>query len=187
MWSTGAGRAASATHGGLTVASSDLTAVGDSVVSMSAQSVPPWARDDGSHDDGSRLELYRLAVEEYRFQVEHNWKRTQYLLAFNVAITALGVALEPKSQGGAVVVFLLGAAASVLGFAVTRVQHDYYRAARDRMRRIELSIELPDGWRADTTSTMGGRKRIVSATTLVFVLFLAVAVADIANVLVTLV
>jgi hypothetical protein len=30
-------------------------------------------------------DLYRIAVEEYRFQAKYNWSRTQYLLAFKRA------------------------------------------------------------------------------------------------------
>ncbi|WP_139980295.1 hypothetical protein [Nocardioides litoris] len=129
-----------------------------------------------------KLELYKLAVEEYRFQVLHNWSRTQYLLAFNVAVAGLGVLLSTRTSSGAIPVFALGALAAILTALVTRVQHDYYRAARDRVRRIEETIELPLGWKTDTTATMGGRKRRASVTQLVYLLLVAVAIVDLASI-----
>lgn len=135
-------------------------------------------------DDGvtGNLDLYKMAVEEYRFQVLHNWNRTQYLLAFNVAVAGLGVLLSARSPHGAVPVFALGALAAVLTASVTRVQHDYYRAARDRVQRMEDSLPVPEGWRTDTTASMGGRSRRVSVTQLVYVLLGAVAVVDLVSI-----
>lgn len=47
-----------------------------------------------TEDEESRrqelVDLYKVAVEEYRFQVDLNWKRTQYFLALNVAILGCG-------------------------------------------------------------------------------------------------
>jgi hypothetical protein len=134
-------------------------------------------RADGSSDDGlPPIELYKLAVEEYRFQAQFNWTRTQYLLAFNAAILAAGTAVAGKFGGYAVPVFALGAVACVLAGLVQRQQHTYYRAARSRMTRIEqqLHIEQP----VDTTATLGQRRRAYSVTGLIYVLTTAIGVAD---------
>ena len=50
----------------------------------------------GRQDQAIRAELirlYEIAVEEYRFQVQLNWNRAQYLLGFNTAVIAAGAAL----------------------------------------------------------------------------------------------
>jgi hypothetical protein len=55
--------------------------------------MPSWDSQPGG-DDGDRVpavDLYKNCVDEYRFQVLHNWSRTQYLLAFNAAILAAAV------------------------------------------------------------------------------------------------
>ncbi len=55
-----------------------------------------------SEDEESRrqelVDLYKVAVEEYRFQVDLNWKRTQYFLALNVAILGVGTGLVVTIQ-----------------------------------------------------------------------------------------
>src|SRR4051794_1292834 len=81
-------------------------------------------------------DLYRIAVEEYRFQAQHNWSRTQYLLAFDagILVVAVGLGSQPLLLG--VIAFGLGLIAAVLTMLVIRVQHGYYRAARDHMRRV---------------------------------------------------
>lgn len=134
-------------------------------------------RPDGDSDDPlPPIDLYRLAVEEYRFQAEFNWKRTQYLLAFNAAILAAGLAVAGRFGGFAVPVFGLGIVACVLASLILRQQHSYYRAARTRMTRIEERWNIPDP--VDTTATLGQRKRSYSVTGLIHVLLAAIAIAD---------
>jgi lipopolysaccharide export LptBFGC system permease protein LptF len=135
-------------------------------------------RTDGDSEDPlPPIELYKLAVEEYRFQAEFNWKRTQYLLAFNAAILAAGTAVAGRFGEFAIPVFGLGVVACVLAMLVQRQQHSYYRAARDRMRRLEMQFEIPEP--VDTTATLGKRTRTVSVTGLIYVLTTAIAVADV--------
>jgi hypothetical protein len=131
-------------------------------------------------------DLYRVAVDEYRFQSQFNWSRTQYFLAFNAAILATGVGLTRPSGGAAVLVYGLGIVAAGVTWVVVRTQHDYYRAARDRMRRIEAELAVPDQARIDTTASLGGRKRIASVNQLVSLLLVAVALADIIGIVLAL-
>src|ERR1700730_15508311 len=39
------------------------------------------------------FDLYKLSVEEYRFQVQLNWDRAKYLLGFNTAVIEAGTGL----------------------------------------------------------------------------------------------
>jgi hypothetical protein len=127
--------------------------------------------------------VYKIAVEEYRFQAQFNWSRTQYLLAFNVAILAAATAVASQPGRSAALVFALGAVAALLSAAVVRVQHGYYRAARDHMRRIEDAVALPPDQRLDTTANLGGRRRTISVNQIVHLLLAAIAVADLVGVL----
>jgi len=124
------------------------------------------------------LDLYKLAVDEYRWQASHNWSRTQYLLAYNAGV--LTAATVVASQGGrsAALVFSLGALASTLSALAVRTQHDYYRAARDRMCRLEERLSIPEDARIDTTSTLGKRRRTVSVNQVVYLLLAALLVAN---------
>jgi len=53
-----------------------------------------------SGDDGSvtPVELYKNAIEEYRFQAKFNWSRTQYMLVFNTGICSRGMRIREPSN-----------------------------------------------------------------------------------------
>ncbi len=138
---------------------------------------PPPSNGDGVPP----ADVYKVAVEEYRFQSTFNWSRTQYLLVFNTGILAVATAVASRPGRGAAFIFLLGAIACVLSVLVVRTQHDYYRAARDRMRRVELALGIPETQRTDSTATLGGRRRTASVNKLVYLLLASVAVADVVS------
>lgn len=121
-------------------------------------------------------DVYKTSVEEYRFQAQFNWSRTQYLLALNVGLLVAGAGLSEHGRSAALV-FLLGMATAGLSAAAVHTQHDYYRAARDRMRRIENALAIPVDQRVDTTSTLGTRRRRVSVNEVVYLLLFAIGVA----------
>ncbi len=136
---------------------------------------------NGATDDGDRLppaDIYKAAVEEYRFQAQFNWSRTQYMLVFNTGILAAATAVASRPGRSAALVFLLGVIAASASTLIVKTQHEYYRAARDRMRRVETALEIPSDQRTDSTSTLGGRKRSVSVNQLVYLLLGALALAD---------
>jgi hypothetical protein len=95
------------------------------------------------------------------------------LLAFNAAVLAAGLAVAGRFGNFAIPVFGLGVVACVLAALVQRQQHDYYRAARDRMTRLERQLDIPEP--VDTTGTLGKRPRTISVTSLIYVLTGAIA------------
>jgi hypothetical protein len=151
--------------------------------SLRAMGASPMPRNNSSGPVPPE-DVYRVAVEEYRFQATYNWTRTQYLLSLNVAVLVAAAAVASQDEGrGAGLIFLFGIAAAVLSSQVVRQQHDYYRAARDRMRRAEADLAVPASLRMDTTSTLGGRKRALSVNQLVYLLLGALAVSDVVGAL----
>jgi Mn2+/Fe2+ NRAMP family transporter len=123
--------------------------------------------------------VYGAAVEEYRFQARYNWSRTQYHLGFNVAILAAATAVATRPEGhAAALVFFLGIVAAGLSASVVHTQHDYYRAARNHMARVEDDLGVPLRQRLDTTASMGTRRRKVSVNQLVYFLLAVIALAD---------
>lgn len=135
-------------------------------------------------DDLPPIEIYKAAIEEYRFQAQFNWSRTQYLLAFNAAILAAAVGLAPSSGRGSVLVFLLGAVVSVMCQFVIVTQQTYYHAARDRMRRVEAAVGVPQDQRVDTTATLGGRERFISVNQVVRLVLATVTVGNVVGAIV---
>lgn len=142
---------------------------------MSVTSIHPRYDSGDGIPPADRL---KIAIEEYRFQAEFNWSRSQYLLAFSAAVLAAGSAVAAQGGRSATLIFGLGAVAALMSCAVIRVQHGYYRAARDRMRRVEESVGVPAEERTDTTSTLGGRRRVASVNQVLYLLFVAIALAD---------
>jgi hypothetical protein len=59
----------------------------------------------------------------------------QYLLGFNVAILAAGIALTEQEGNVGALLFTLGVAAAGISALIVRPQHDYYRAARGARHR----------------------------------------------------
>ncbi len=133
----------------------------------------------GGSDGVPPADLYRIAVEEYRFQATFNWSRTQYMLVFNTGILAAAAAVASQPGRGAALVFALGFVTCLLSALVIRTQQSYYRAARDRMRRVESDLGIPERQRTDTTATLGGRSRAVSVTQLIYLMLGSVAVANV--------
>lgn len=145
-------------------------------------------------DNATLADMYKVAVEEYRFQVQLNWSRSQYLLAFSVAILAAGVGLLNLGGGDAqwmtAAVFVVGAVAAVMSIAVTVVQHDYYRAARDRAKRFEAELNVPSALRMDTTPTMrrpAAARRLGKVVNLLYVLYAFIGALDVVGVVYALV
>jgi Flp pilus assembly protein TadB len=111
---------------------------------------------DGDGVSISAADIYKTAVEQYRFQAQFNWSRTQFLITFNAAVLVAATVVATSGHGA--LVFGLGAVAALLTVAVLRSQHDYYRAARNHLRLIEDTLQLPAHVRLDATSATGHRR-----------------------------
>lgn len=138
-----------------------------------------WGGGDtaGGDEDIPAADIYKVAVEEYRFQAQYNWSRTQYLLGFNAVILTAATVVAGRPGKGAAAIFIFGAVAAVLTMMVVRTQHDYYRAARNRVRRIEDAFAVPADQRLDTTSTLGERRGKVTVNNLTYMLLTGLVVA----------
>ena len=105
------------------------------------------------------LELYKIAVEEYRFQVKLNWDRTAYHLTLSSGLIAIAVGL--LKVGSAPIVnlfvagiFLIGLMASYIGIQTIRKGHEYYRRTVVKKTLLEdhLGLHKPlEGYEAQLT------------------------------------
>ena len=127
-------------------------------------------------------EQYSRCVDEYRFQVNLNWSRSQYFFVLNVAILVAGVGLLSATDMPAavpIVVFIVGAVTAFLSILASKTQHDYYKNIRDLKERIELRLRLGD-LVLRTTPGMGGvRGRIAKLTTFQQFILALLLVADV--------
>lgn len=78
------------------------------------------------------LDLYKIAVEEYRFEVRLNWDRTAYYLTLNSGLITIAAGLL-KIGGAPIVnfvvagVFSIGLLSSFIGIRNVLKGHEYYR------------------------------------------------------------
>jgi hypothetical protein len=151
--------------------------------------VPPEVRE--VLDD--HLELYKVAVDEYRFQVNLNASRTGQLLLLNVAVIAAVAAIlrlgdrPAEIIGGALLI--VGAVAAIASALASDRQHQYYRRARNRVKEIEKALGIEPPFALETTFTMAGQERprgwwpprtSLAVRELLEAIFVAIALADLA-------
>jgi hypothetical protein len=83
-------------------------------------------------DRSELMDLYKIAVDEYRFQVKLNADRSRDYLVLNSAVIAAGVTLlGQKAYLLAGCVFLAGSCVAVLSELATHTQHNYYRRGHE--------------------------------------------------------
>jgi hypothetical protein len=93
------------------------------------------------------LDLYKIAVEEYRFEVRLNWDRTAYYLTLNSGLIAVAAGLLKIGSAPIVnlvvaSVFLIGLLSSLIGMRNIRRGHEYYRRTVVKKTLLEEQIGL---------------------------------------------
>jgi hypothetical protein len=97
--------------------------------------------------DQRLLDLYKLAIEEYRFQVKLNWDRTAFHLTLNSGLLAIAVGLlklgsAPMLNLFVAGVFLISLMAAVIGLRTIRKGHQYYRNTVVKKTLLEDQLGL---------------------------------------------
>jgi hypothetical protein len=93
------------------------------------------------------IEIYKIAIEEYRFEVQLNWDRTVFYLTLNSGLIAIATGLL-KLQGSSFLnlivagVFFIGLSVSVIGIRSVRKGHDYYRRTVVKKTLLEERLGL---------------------------------------------
>jgi len=112
------------------------------------------------------IDLYKVAVDEYRFQVNLNWDRSKYFLGFNTAVIGVGTGLVKVGNSLAtpllVGIFAVGLAASALSAIAVSLQHGYYGSTRDRMLALAAMLEIGTWGVASTPGARGERDSFVA-------------------------
>ncbi len=77
------------------------------------------------------LDLYKIALDEYRFEVRLGWDRTTYFLVLNSAILTAATGLLKLNNPPAVylfiaLLFILGSGTSAIGSLSITKNHQYY-------------------------------------------------------------
>lgn len=118
------------------------------------------------------FDLYRIAIDEYRFEVRLNWDRSMYYVTFNTAIVATGTGLLKIGTSGIVSlfvagIFLIGLVSSFVGVLAIRKGHEYYHRSIFKKTLLEDVLGLNTPIKEDprhTTTLAVGTTRGQSAT-----------------------
>lgn len=111
----------------------------------------------GGSDRKDLLELYKLAFDESKFQVNLNWDRTKHYFILNGGIFTIASGLSYLGKESRVPqLWLYGFAAVHSFFAAYAIKkgHDYYRSIRKRLKSIERELAVPDVAAINTTRGM---------------------------------
>lgn len=94
------------------------------------------------------LELYKLALDDYRFQVQLNQSRSQYFLVLNIGIISVASGLISMASGpyaGLIaLIYVVGCLFSVFSIVALHVQRKFYKSARHQKSHFEDMLELRD-------------------------------------------
>jgi hypothetical protein len=109
------------------------------------------------------LGLYKVAIDEYRFEVKLNWDRTAYHLTLNSGLLAVATGL--LKVGGAsfvdlfvAVVFFIGICAAIIGINTIKTGHEYYRRTIVKIKLFEDQLDLTkplEGYQSLPTLSIG--------------------------------
>jgi hypothetical protein len=93
------------------------------------------------------LDLYKVAVDEYRFQVKLGWDRAMYYMVFNTAIISVGTGMlkpdnPPAGHRLIAAIFLVGFCSSLVGWWAIRKGHEYYRRTVVKKTLLEDMLGL---------------------------------------------
>jgi hypothetical protein len=112
------------------------------------------------------LALYKIAIEEYRFEVRLNWDRTAYYLTLNSGLLAIATGLlklgsVPVANLVVAGVFFIGLCTSVIGIKNIKKGHEYYRRTVVKKTLFEEQLGL-----TRPSEDYAGRPTMAIATTL---------------------
>lgn len=88
--------------------------------------------------------LYKAATDDRNFQVTLNWDRTKHYFIFNVALFSIAGTLSRLNGllAAQIALFVLAGLNSLFGAYAMRRGHEYYRAARRHLARVERQLGL---------------------------------------------
>ncbi len=110
-------------------------------------------------------DLYKVAVDEYRFNVQLGWDRAKFLVGLHTALFGAVVALLRTEAGHPVPIAtlsLIGCAAALVGVNIIDRSHRYYRRAVYKKTLLEdrlgLTRKVPGYDYAEATLAIGTTK-----------------------------
>ncbi len=92
------------------------------------------------------FELYKLALDDYRFQVQLNQDRSRYFLVLNLTVIGIATGVVQLGQGTisilVAILYATGFLFCIFSIFALEAQRKFYRSARDQKMYFEERLEL---------------------------------------------
>jgi hypothetical protein len=124
---------------------------------------------------------YDLAVGEYRFQVDLNWRRSEYFFVLNIGVLIAASTLVASHKIPRLLVaavFLVGLLLALLSILANETQTSYYHSARDLKRRLEDRLDIRELALATTPGMGSSIRRLGRVGTFLKIMLAAIALTD---------
>lgn len=123
---------------------------------------------------------YDRALDEYRFQVDLNWRRSEYFFVLNVGVLIAAATMFSGDVPRVLVavMFLIGVLLAVLSVLANEAQHSYYRSARALKLELEQRMQLGDLALATTPGMGSSFGRLGRVRTFLKIMLIAIALVD---------
>jgi hypothetical protein len=124
---------------------------------------------------------YDRALAEYRFQVDLNWRRSEYFFVLNVGVLVAAATMFSSEDVPRLLVallFLIGTLLAVLSVMANEAQHSYYKATRALKKEMEKEMALEKLAIATTPGMGSSLKRIGRVRTFLKIMLIAIALVD---------
>lgn len=91
------------------------------------------------------LDLYKVHIDEVRFQTKFNWDRTQYFLILNIGLIGVAASIwktdiSLSSLYLIALLFICGSFICILSIAAIKQGHRYYRRAVLQKSKVEVLL-----------------------------------------------
>ncbi len=127
------------------------------------------------------MQLYVAAHQDYQFQVNLTWSRTQYCLTLNAGLLSVAAALYKIGAEISVIpiiaVLSAGFIIAIFSILALKAGRSYYEPVNQRLRRLEYRLGIVD-YGVRTTPEQGGRKRVMTVTRSFITLMLGLGLLD---------
>lgn len=132
-----------------------------------------------NQDREELLELYKLALEDYRFQVQLNWGRSQYFLVLNIGIIGIATGIVQLGRGEISIlvagIYLAGFLFCIFSIAALQAQRKYYISARDQKKHFEGELNLGERSITPVQRTDKTINRLTTFKAFINIMFIALA------------
>lgn len=131
------------------------------------------------------LELYKLALEDYRFQVQLNQDRSRYFLVLNLTVIGIATGVVQLGQGSVSVLvaflYLAGFLFCLFSIFALQAQRKFYHSARDQKRYFEERLMLGETSITPVDRAGSRIKKLVTFKGFVNFMFVVLAVLNLVS------